>query len=134
MKKLFYWLSFFLFFGLINPVLPRSDLSKKNILEDLKNGNSKINNKEIKYKKPANLSYSEREILKNNRNEFNLPLNFQKFYNSLLASLMLYGWKNNLKTGSYYIRSKPASTSQQFTIDPKIAQTLENEPCEMCSG
>ena len=52
----------------------------------------------------------------------------------LLTKYHLYAWKKGLKTGSYYIRSKPASTSQQFTIDPKIAQTLENEPCEMCSS
>ena len=86
MNKLFYWLSVFLFFGLINPILSRSDLPTKKILEDSKNGNSKINNKEIKYKRFANLAYSERKIFKNNVNEFNLPLNFEKFFNNLLVS------------------------------------------------
>ena len=86
MNKLFYWLSVFIFFGLINPILSRSDLPKKNISEDSKNGNSKINNKEIKYKRFANLAYSERKIFRNNVNEFTLPLNFEKFFNNLLVS------------------------------------------------
>ena len=29
-----------------------------------------------------------------------------------------YSWKAGLKTGSYYIRGKPAMNSQSFTIDP----------------
>ncbi len=87
MNKLFYCLSVFLFFGLINPILSKSDLSIKKISEDLKNENSKINKKEIKYKRFANLAYAESEILKNNVNKFNLPLNFEKFFNNLLVSL-----------------------------------------------
>ena len=87
MNKLFYCLSVFLFFGLINPILSKSDLSIKKISEDLKNENSKINKKEIKYKRFANLAYAESEIFKNNVNKFNLPLNFEKFFNNLLVSL-----------------------------------------------
>ncbi len=86
MNKLFYWISIVLLFGLINPIYSRSDLPIKKILEDSKNGNSKINNKEIKYKRFANLAYSKRKIFKNNRNEFNLPLNFENFLNNLLVS------------------------------------------------
>ncbi len=86
MNKLFYWLSVFLFFGLINPILSRSDLPTKKILEDSKNGNSKINNKEIKYKRFTNLAYSESKIFKNNVKEFNLPLNLEKLFNNLLVS------------------------------------------------
>lgn len=87
MNKLFYWLSVFLFFGFISPILSRSDLLIEKISDDSKNGNRKINNKEIKYKRFANLAYSERETFKNNVNEFNLPLNFEKFFNDLLVSL-----------------------------------------------
>ena len=58
--------------------------------------------------------------------------------NSLLASLMLYGWKNNLKTGSYYIRSRPKVKAQQFTIDPNMRnrqnQETKYDVCEACSG
>ena len=33
-----------------------------------------------------------------------------------LSSMHLYGWKKGLKTGSYYIRSKPACNAIKFTI------------------
>ena len=58
MNKLFYWLGFSLFLGLINPVLSKSDLPIKKISEDSKNRNSKVNNKEINYKRFVNLAYS----------------------------------------------------------------------------
>ena len=28
-----------------------------------------------------------------------------------------YGWKNGLKTGMYYLRSRPAADAIQFTVD-----------------
>ena len=34
-----------------------------------------------------------------------------------LASAHMYAWKNGLKTGSYYIRSKPVSEATKFSID-----------------
>jgi ribonucleotide reductase alpha subunit len=33
-----------------------------------------------------------------------------------LSSMHLYGWKKGLKTGSYYIRSKPSTNAVKFTI------------------
>jgi ribonucleotide reductase alpha subunit len=33
-----------------------------------------------------------------------------------LSSMHLYGWKRGLKTGSYYIRSKPSSNAVKFSI------------------
>ena len=57
-----------------------------------------------------------------------------------LIKYHIYTWKKGLKTGSYYIRSKPAVNSQQFTIDPNVKRKIvieENEkyqPCEMCSS
>ena len=58
-----------------------------------------------------------------------------------LSSMHLYGWKKGLKTGSYYIRGKPASSIQNFTIDPKIEAKLREEmlksqddECVMCSA
>jgi ribonucleoside-diphosphate reductase subunit M1 len=29
----------------------------------------------------------------------------------------MYGWKNGLKTGMYYLRTLPASQAQKFSID-----------------
>lgn len=44
-----------------------------------------------------------------------------------VTSALFYGWKKGLKTGQYYLRTKPKSTAQQFTV--------EVEPvCESCSG
>jgi len=37
-----------------------------------------------------------------------------------ITSALFYGWKCGLKTGSYYLRSKPKAKTQQFTIDPTL--------------
>jgi ribonucleoside-diphosphate reductase subunit M1 len=37
-----------------------------------------------------------------------------------LTSMHFYGWKKGLKTGMYYLRSRPAANAIQFTIDQKI--------------
>ena len=49
---------------------------------------------------------------------------------TILTSALFHGWKNGLKTGSYYIRTKPKAQAQQFTIDP----SKKYESCEMCSA
>ena len=36
---------------------------------------------------------------------------------SKLASAHMFAWKNGLKTGSYYIRSKPVTEATKFSID-----------------
>lgn len=65
---------------------------------------------------------------------------------SKLSSAHFFGWKAGLKTGSYYIRSRPISNAEKFSIQadkqmilPKeekiIACSLENPgACDMCSG
>lgn len=41
-----------------------------------------------------------------------------------LTSIHFYGWKMGLKTGMYYLRTKPAANAIQFTVDKsKLAQT-----------
>ena len=54
-----------------------------------------------------------------------------------------YAWKKGLKTGLYYLRSRPASTAQQFTIDPELtkkflaekrAEAEASKECESCSA
>ena len=60
---------------------------------------------------------------------------YQKLYSS-----HFYAWKNGLKTGIYYLRTKPAQEATQVTIDPSIHKKLEeyssNEynVCESCSA
>ena len=45
----------------------------------------------------------------------------------VLSSMHFYGWKRGLKTGMYYLRTRPSSKAIQFTIEPEKA-------CESCSG
>ena len=62
-----------------------------------------------------------------------MNLFFEEPTQTMLTSALFYGWKNGLKTGSYYIRSRPKVQAQQFTIEP-IKNKKENnyESCEMC--
>jgi ribonucleoside-diphosphate reductase alpha subunit len=77
-----------------------------------------------------------------------MNLFFEEPTQNILHSAFMFAWKNGLKTGSYYIRSRPKVKTQQFTIDPeklkkikdsknaqKIMCSLENPAsCVMCSG
>ena len=55
----------------------------------------------------------------------------------VLTSMHFYAWQKGLKTGIYYLRSRPSSKAIQFTLKPKN-NIKENptyeEPCESCSG
>jgi ribonucleoside-diphosphate reductase alpha chain len=42
-----------------------------------------------------------------------------------------YAWKRGLKTGIYYLRTKPAVQAIKFTLDVKKA---EPEECLLCSA
>ena len=44
-----------------------------------------------------------------------------------LSSMHFYAWKKGLKTGIYYLRSRPSSRAIQFTISPETE-------CESCSA
>lgn len=39
-----------------------------------------------------------------------------------LSSMHFYAWQKGLKTGMYYLRTKPKADAQQFTVDPRSAQ------------
>jgi len=57
-----------------------------------------------------------------------------------LSSMHFYGHSKGLKTGSYYLRTKPKAKTQQFTIDPEFAKKklrcMENngDSCVLCSS
>jgi ribonucleoside-diphosphate reductase subunit M1 len=68
--------------------------------------------------------------------------NYQK-----LTAMHFYGWKKGLKTGMYYLRTKPAVNAIQFTLSAAskkyIDHSIENtvietdghvETCLACSG
>lgn len=54
----------------------------------------------------------------------------------MLSNIHMYGWSLGLKTGSYYIRTRPATNAQTFTIDPKMEeqfiQELESQKVQEC--
>ena len=55
-------------------------------------------------------------------------------YKSLTA-MHFFSWRQGLKTGLYYLRSRAKASPQQFTIAPTQKVPLEEEGiCEMCSG
>jgi ribonucleoside-diphosphate reductase alpha subunit len=56
---------------------------------------------------------------------------------SRISSMHMYAWKQGLKTGMYYLRTRPKARAVQFTVDPvaKAACSIENkEDCVMCSA
>ena len=54
--------------------------------------------------------------------------NFKRLYSS-----HFWSWKNGLKTGMYYLKSRPARDATKFTVDYDIQKKLEEE-CIMCSA
>jgi ribonucleotide reductase alpha subunit len=70
-----------------------------------------------------------------------MNLFFEKPDYNKLSSALLYGWKNGIKTGCYYLRSKPAKEAIKFSLDinkitnkdDKESQS-SNEVCDMCSA
>ena len=58
-----------------------------------------------------------------------MNLFFEEPTHGQLTGALFYGWKKGLKTGSYYIRTRPKVQAQQFTIDPS-----KYDVCESCSG
>lgn len=46
----------------------------------------------------------------------------------ILSSMHFYAWEKGLKTGIYYLRTKPASNPIQFTVDPNAGE------CTACSA
>ena len=54
----------------------------------------------------------------------------------VLTSMHFYAWKKGLKTGIYYLRSRPSSKAIQFTLKPKTnpEQKTDDGVCESCSG
>lgn len=44
-----------------------------------------------------------------------------------MTMVHMFGWKQGLKTGSYYIRTRAAANAQTFTIDPKIEEKFKKE-------
>ena len=44
-----------------------------------------------------------------------------------LTSMHFYGWKKGLKTGMYYLRTRPAAQAIQFTVDQSLLKEAKKE-------
>lgn len=56
-----------------------------------------------------------------------------------ITSMHFYSWSKGLKTGQYYLRTKPVAQAQQFTIEPEnksepLACSRDNPDCEACGS
>lgn len=56
-----------------------------------------------------------------------------------LTSMHFYAWEKGLKSGMYYLRTKPKVNAIQFTVDKEKKEEKEQvcemkEGCVMCSG
>ena len=54
-----------------------------------------------------------------------------------LTSMHFYSWKKGLKTGIYYLRTRPVAKAQQFTIDPsmkkeEVKKQVEEKAIKAC--
>ena len=49
-----------------------------------------------------------------------------------LSSMHFYSWSKGLKTGIYYLRTKPTAKAQQFTIDPNLQKNKKKEEPKLC--
>ena len=45
---------------------------------------------------------------------------------SKLTSMHFYAWKQGLKTGCYYLRTKAPVAAQKFTVDPRLMAAVQN--------
>ena len=53
---------------------------------------------------------------------------------SKLTSMHFYSWKQGLKTGCYYLRTRPAADAIQFTVDTTAADKANKENVKPSSG
>jgi len=54
---------------------------------------------------------------------------------SKLTSMHFYSWKKGLKTGMYYLRTRPKADAIQFTVDQTmLAETTQNPAKEEVKG
>jgi len=47
-----------------------------------------------------------------------------------LTSMHFYGWKKGLKTGMYYLRTRPAAQAIQFTVDQSVLNQVKKTVAE----
>ena len=51
-----------------------------------------------------------------------------------LTSMHFYSWKQGLKTGCYYLRTRPAADAIQFTVEKSAADVLQDKSNKSAAG
>jgi len=51
-----------------------------------------------------------------------------------LTSMHFYGWKKGLKTGMYYLRTRPAAQAIQFTVDQSVIKDAKTANTKAASA
>ena len=51
-----------------------------------------------------------------------------------LTSMFFYGWKKGLKTGMYYLRTRPKADAIQFAVDKSVKNVKDDAECLTCSA
>lgn len=53
---------------------------------------------------------------------------------AVMTSIHFYGWKSGLKTGMYYLRTKPAANPIQFTVDKSLLRNQKDDCLTCCDS
>jgi len=56
-----------------------------------------------------------------------LNIHMENVDHKKLTSMHFHAWKSGLKSGMYYLRTKPATDAIKFTVDPKLIKAAEAE-------
>ncbi|KAL6302007.1 ribonucleotide reductase [Sparassis latifolia] len=56
-----------------------------------------------------------------------LNVHLQSPTSGQLTSMHFYGWKKGLKTGMYYLRTRPAAQAIQFTVDQSVLEDAKRQ-------
>ena len=83
------------------------------------------------------LGFSHKQISTHRPKEKTVPTNGKKHFVNppqpkVIHSIHMYGWKNGLKTGSYYIRTKSVLETQNYST--QVSNETGPKDCLMCSA
>lgn len=97
---------------------------------------------EIKQKNIMDLAVDRQPFIDQSQS---MNLHMEIFDLDKFTSMQFYAWKNKLKTGSYYIRTREATTAQKFSVSYDMQKKIEfgkidiitdqdEETCLLCSS
>lgn len=125
--------------GMWNKSMQQEIISKKGSIADIKNIPQDIKNLyktvwEIKQKNLVDLSIDRQKYIDQSQS---LNIYYNPSENNIydkIISVMMYGWKNQLKTGIYYLRTKPASYALDLITQTGKSEKQEEQEQEICAS